>query len=136
MSQTNTTTTSALNIIQQLIASSSSSFPNQYTDTKRELLKESSHAAPSRPEYIRLPKPGHLCPYTGLCRSTLNNLILPTKQNNFKPPVVSRSIRLGRGQLRGVRLIKYDSLIQYLETCLAIDTKTAKGVMCEMPLAC
>jgi hypothetical protein len=53
------------------------------------------------------------CPWTGLGRSKLNELILPCKANGFKPPVRSISVR-NRGQVRGVRLIVVDSLLQYL----------------------
>ena len=64
------------------------------------------------PEFIRLPKPCARCPYTGLSRSGMNNLVLPTKANNFRPPVRSVSLRK-RGQLKAVRLIVYESLLGY-----------------------
>lgn len=60
------------------------------------------------PEWIRLPKPTHQCPHSGLSRSKLNELILGPN-----PPVRSVSLRK-RGQLRGTRLISYDSLMDYL----------------------
>jgi hypothetical protein len=66
-----------------------------------------------RPEFIRLPKSGSPCPFTGLSRTGLNALILPTPANGFKPPVRSISLRQ-RGQARGTRLIVFDSLIEYL----------------------
>lgn len=40
-----------------------------------------------KPLYLRLPKSGKRCPATGLSRSTLNDLILPTPSNDFRPPV-------------------------------------------------
>jgi hypothetical protein len=61
------------------------------------------------PEFIRLPKPGELCPYTGMARSALNELILPTERNQFKPPVRSFCIRQ-RGARTGIRLVDYKSL--------------------------
>jgi hypothetical protein len=67
----------------------------------------------SRPEFIRLPKPGLLCRHSGLSRSKMNELILANKFNNFKPPVRSFCLR-NRGQQRGVRLIVFDSLMEYL----------------------
>lgn len=70
------------------------------------------------PEFIRLPKPGTLCPWTGLSRSKLNELILPSPLNSFKPPVRSVSLR-NRGQLKAVRLIVFDSLIGYLRGLMA-----------------
>ena len=68
-----------------------------------------------RPEFIRLPKAGHLCPFTGLSRTTLNELVMPMKKNDRRPPVHSISMRQ-RGRMRGVRLIDYDSLVHYLRT--------------------
>jgi len=69
------------------------------------------------PEFIRLPKPGTLCRWTGLSRSKLNELILPSPLNSFKPPVRSWSLRY-RGQLKAVRLIVLDSLLGYLRSLL------------------
>lgn len=69
--------------------------------------------AVSFPEFIRLPSPGQLCKYTGLSRSYLNLLILPTVANGNKPPVKSFCIRQ-RGAKTGVRLISYDSLKNYI----------------------
>ena len=37
-----------------------------------------SGAGPVRPLTVRLPEPGERCPYTGLTRSAINELILPT----------------------------------------------------------
>lgn len=69
------------------------------------------------PEFIRLPKPGTLCRWTGLSRSKLNELILPSPLNRFKPPVRSLSLR-NRGQIKAVRLIVLDSLLGYLRSLL------------------
>ena|ERR1035437_732826 len=69
--------------------------------------------ASHRPEFIRLPPPGAACPWTGLRRSKLNELILPSDANNHKPPVKSICLR-NRGQNKAVRLIVYDSLLNYL----------------------
>jgi len=60
----------------------------------------------TRPEWVRLPKPGHLCPYSGLSRTTLFQL---AKEGKVK----SISLRK-RGAARGIRLIGYDSLMEYL----------------------
>jgi hypothetical protein len=64
------------------------------------------------PEWIRLPTKGK-CPYTSLSRGTLYNLIGASKVNGYKPPVKSVVLR-HRGAVRGVRLISYDSLMEYL----------------------
>jgi hypothetical protein len=65
------------------------------------------------PEFLRLPKPGTQCPYTGLSRSAINELILPTPRNNFKPPVRSFCLRQ-RGAKTGIRLTDYSSLRDYI----------------------
>jgi hypothetical protein len=60
------------------------------------------------PEFIRLPRAGQRCPWTGLSRASLNELILP-------PCAQVRSVVLRRsGAIRGVRLISYDSLLDFL----------------------
>ena len=66
-----------------------------------------------KPEFVRLPKSGTRCPHTGLSRSKLNQLVLPCKENDFKPPVESKVLRF-RGTIRGTRLIVFDSLMEYL----------------------
>ena len=68
-----------------------------------------------RPEFIRLPEQRTRCPHTGLSRSKLNQLILPCKENGFKPPVESKVLR-NKGTIRGTRLIVFDSLINYLHS--------------------
>lgn len=65
------------------------------------------------PEWLRLPAPGARCGFTGLSRSTLNELVIPGPANDGCPPVKSVVIRK-RGALRGIRLINYDSLMGYL----------------------
>jgi len=68
---------------------------------------------PAEPEFLRLPPPGVRCPFTGLSRSALNELILPTESNGFNPPVRSFCIRK-RGAKTGIRLIDYASLKAYI----------------------
>lgn len=65
------------------------------------------------PEFLRLPKPGSLCPHSGLSRSYINSLILPSRLNDFKPPVRSFVIRRP-GAKTGVRLIDYASLRRFI----------------------
>lgn len=72
----------------------------------------------TKPEFIRLPKSGVKCQYTGLSRSKLNSLILPSPANLYRPAVKSVSIRQ-RGATRGTRLIIFDSLVAYLHSALA-----------------
>jgi hypothetical protein len=67
----------------------------------------------TKPEFLRLPKSPHHCPYTGMSRSALNALILPTKENKFKPSVRSFILRQ-RGAKTGIRLIDYASLVSHI----------------------
>ncbi|TSJ77534.1 hypothetical protein FPL22_11675 [Rariglobus hedericola] len=62
---------------------------------------------------MRLPKAGVKCPYTGLSRTTLNELCLPCAANDFRPVIRSAVVKR-RGALRGVRLINVDSLFAHL----------------------
>ena len=68
---------------------------------------------PPMPTFIRLPKAGSHCVWTGLSRSKLNQLILPCDANGYSPPVKSVSLR-PRGALKGTRLILLESLLDYL----------------------
>lgn len=68
----------------------------------------STHAAQSKPEFIRLPKSGQRCSWTGMSRASLNELVLGSGA-----PV--RSVVLRRdGASRGIRLIYLESLLHYL----------------------
>ncbi len=67
----------------------------------------------TKPEWVRLPAPGARCRFTGLSRSTLNELTIAGPANDGVPPVKSVVLRK-RGALRGIRLISYDSLMGYL----------------------
>ncbi len=70
-------------------------------------------SATEEPLYVRLPKPGQLCSRTGMTRSTLNELILPTERNSYRPPVESKCLRKQEGG-KGTRLIVWQSLKDYL----------------------
>ena len=69
------------------------------------------------PEYIRLPGPGEHDQLFGLTRSYLNLLILPRKDNDFRPPVRSSVLRQPRAKT-GVRLVNVASLRHYLKSQL------------------
>lgn len=71
-------------------------------------------AIPLYPEFIRLPKGGTQCNWTGLSRSKLNELILPTKANKGRPPVKSICLR-SEGAAKGCRLISLRSLLCHLD---------------------
>jgi hypothetical protein len=64
------------------------------------------NSSSSRPEWIRVPKVGTVCPHSGLSRSFVHSLI---KEGD----VVSWSMRK-RGTKHGVRLVSYDSLMAYI----------------------
>jgi hypothetical protein len=64
-------------------------------------------------EYIRLPRPGEHDPFFGLTRSYLNLLILPSKENDRRPPVRSSVLRQGNAKT-GVRMVNVESLRAYL----------------------
>lgn len=65
-------------------------------------------------EFMRLPAPGQADPIFGLKRSYLNLLILPSKENGYRPPVKSFVVHRTRGR-KGVRLIELASLRAYLQ---------------------
>lgn len=76
-------------------------------------IEAGNPASGHRPEFIRLPK-GGLCPWTGLSRAKMYELILPCESNGFKAPVKSVCLRKP-GAVKGARLIHLQSLLGYLE---------------------
>lgn len=64
-------------------------------------------------EFLRLPPSGQKCPVTGLTRGYLNLLVLPCRENDFKPPVRSFTLRR-KGRAKGVRLIDRGDLVRYI----------------------
>jgi hypothetical protein len=76
----------------------------------------------TQPKFIRLPKSGMRCSWTGLSRSGMNALILPSRANNFQAPVRSVSLRQ-RGQVKATRLIIFDSLISHI---YSLETQQSK----------
>ena len=65
-------------------------------------------------EFIRLPKSGDRCVVTGLSRSALCGLVLPSIANGGKPPVKSKILKSNPGNMRGIRLIHVGALLQFL----------------------
>ena len=72
----------------------------------------------ANPIWIRLPKVGKSCPFTGLSRSTLNNLIL-----GKNPPVQSVSLRQHHA-IRGCRIILLKSLLEFIAGVAAAQNPT------------
>ena len=65
-------------------------------------------------KYMRLPRAGQRDPLFGLSRSFLNSLILPCKENDYSPPVLSFVLRKRRTSRAGVRLVDLASLELYI----------------------
>ena len=70
------------------------------------------------PPIIRLPRPGTRCPFTGLSRTGLTEIIAPCKRNGYKPPVPVSPHKRNERVHRGVYLIPAARLFRYL---LAVD---------------
>lgn len=89
-------------------------------------------------EFMRLPRPKDRDPIFGLSRTFLNQLILPTERNHYRPPVYSHVLRR-RGYRTGIRLISVDSLRQYIiaheepSSGLTPSTATGPGTNPTMP---
>lgn len=74
------------------------------------------------PQFVRLPKPGKRCRWTGLARSALNDLIL-----GKDPPV--RSVVVARtGASRGIRLVHLGSLLKHLNGLMEQQNNGEEGV--------
>ena len=88
---------------------------------------ENSPALPSnliRPIYIRTPRTGERCPYSGLTRSTLISLTLPHHQNGFRPPVASIAPAKTIDAKRRIRLIVWASLEAHIRSQSASHAKS------------
>lgn len=69
---------------------------------------------PADLEFLRLPPVGQRCPETFyLSRAALNDLILPTEKNSYRPPVKSFCLRQ-KGAKTGIRLIDRASLVAHI----------------------
>ncbi len=62
------------------------------------------------PAYVRLPRTGKRCEWTGLSRSSMSELVLGSDA-----PVVSVMLRK-EGASRGIRLVHFDSLLNHLHS--------------------
>lgn len=69
------------------------------------------------PAFLRLPKSGQRCPYSGLTRSAMDALVRPCQSNGFRPPVSSKKLRTrGAATRRGAVLVDTASLLAYLHS--------------------
>ena len=70
---------------------------------------------PALPPFIRLPRPKSRCAVTGLSRSTIAELCVPSVVNEFAPPVYSRDVRT-RGRQRGIRIVDTCALVSFIRS--------------------
>ena len=66
-----------------------------------------------QPRFIRLPKPGTLCPFTGLSRT---QIYLMCKSGKVKSHSLKR-----RGTCRGVRLIDFQNLVAAIQEFVSAE---------------
>jgi hypothetical protein len=86
--------------------------------TTAPVVAQATQTATVRPEWIRLPKPGTLCPWTGLSRTKLWELIATGKV---------RSVCLRKeGAKKGARLVLLASLLSHLEALASEQTGETK----------
>lgn len=69
------------------------------------------------PVFVPLPSGKNTEHFSGLKRGALNQLILPCKANNYRPPIKSISMRRG-SCVKGKRLVLLTSLLYYLRDLL------------------
>ena len=68
------------------------------------------------PSILRLPAPKARCPYTGLSRTAMVELVAPTKRNGGQPPVKAIYRKANRYAQRGTWLIPSENLFRVLLT--------------------
>jgi len=68
---------------------------------------------PDGSRYIRLPRPGERCRYSGLSRTGLSEICVPCAANDFKPQVHSKLLRKKYAR-RGIRLVHLGSLMEFI----------------------
>jgi hypothetical protein len=64
-------------------------------------------------KYMRLPTAGKRDPIYGFSRSFINSLILPCKDNDYYPPVLSFVLKKAKAR-HGVRLVDIASIEAYI----------------------
>jgi len=72
-----------------------------------------------QPRFVRLPKPGTLCPFTGLSRT---QMYLMCKSGKVKSHSLKR-----RGTCRGIRLVDYQSLVTVIQEFASAEQQEAKN---------
>lgn len=84
----------------------------------KRLQRSSENTAALTPVTFRLPPAGSVDPYFGGARTFWNERVLPTPENNFKPPVKSVVVKQ-RGAKRGIRFIVFTSAKAYFDALAA-----------------
>ena len=92
--------------------------------------ENNAHQPTRMPMFLRLPKPKERCEYTGMSRTTMCELTVPSEINNFAPPVKSHVQTTRTGAKRGIRFVDSESLLAYIRSLPAraeIDASTHKA---------
>ena len=76
----------------------------------QKIIVDLQHEIGTKPLWIRLPRPREKCPYTGLSRTGLIELV---RERKIKSVVVKSNPEATRGTV----MINYDALMAYIETC-------------------
>lgn len=79
-------------------------------------------AVKTEAEFMRLPPSGEHDPIFALKRSFLSSLVLPSAENNWRPPVRSIILRRKKGR-KGVRLIEIASLRAFIHQQLEVEAE-------------
>lgn len=72
-------------------------------------------------EFFRMPPPGKRCPRTGLSRGTYNDLLFSN------PPKIKSVVIQQAGASRGIRLLHWPSVRNYLLTLMEEQTEKEVG---------
>ena len=96
--------------------------PIRHGDARRTIAPVAAPASapqPTKPEFIRLPRPGTLCPWTGLSRSKMWEVLQTGKVKTVclrKP-----------GAAKGARLIHLAGLLDYLYSLAEVLTPATRA---------
>jgi hypothetical protein len=86
-----------------------------YTAHRFTVPKIRNGAIATEPEFIRLPRPKGRCPFSGLSRTTLAELV-------DNGAVKAAKLRK-KGSLRAITLIHRESLLSYLRSQMRVESK-------------
>ena len=107
--------------------------PHGFVAHASENRRAESSSPPSKPddigksftvdlsEFFRMPPPGKRCPRTGLSRGTYNDLLFSN------PPKIKSVVIQQAGASRGIRLLHWPSVRNYLLTLMEEQTEKEVG---------